>query len=121
MFGKFIGFVFGFIGAATTAGLGYLEYECRTNGKFCEQSLFSETPETLEALLKQQERLATQQEQIGSKLDELGGGDERLVSAQTSIADLETRIVALENQVTDIELQEKRIKDIEGKITKTGT
>lgn len=109
---RVLGTVFGLVGAVSTAGLGYLEFECRTNGKYCEQSLFSDTPETLDALLEEQRRLSEKQDEIGSKLDKIGAPEgSSLPTRSGNQGDILERLDALE----------KKIDEVDKKVTKTGT
>lgn len=98
MISKLFGGLLGLIGAVSTAGLGYLEYECRVNGEYCEQALFADTPETLDALLEQQQRLASQQEEISEKLDTMG-----VEPAMPSSGNVLDRLDKLEERVSKLE------------------
>ncbi len=73
--GRFFSFLFAIVGLSATIFVAYLEYSCRFKGKYCEKSLFSETPETLESLLAEQKKVTARQEEISRKLDSMSKGD----------------------------------------------
>ncbi len=100
------------IGVVTSSFIGYLEYNCRVNGEFCEQSLFSETPQTLNALLEQQKRLSETQDAISEKLEEMGADEG---SYEPPVSEQMTEVLE------ELAAINERIDDVEAKITPVGT